>query len=156
VQTRSVDGLTPAEQLAKLMGEAGALMTRQQERWAELRAELAKEGISVLDGEQLSGEDMTFLRTRFLERVFPLLTPLAIDPAHPFPFIPNLGFAIALKLRRREDAKALNALVPVPTQVERFLELPAGEKGENGHVRRRFISLEGAITVFMDLLFPGY
>jgi polyphosphate kinase len=156
VQTRSVDGLTPAEQLVKLMGEAQALMTRQQGRWAALRAELAQEGIVVVDGDKISVHEMAFLRTRFLERVFPLLTPLAIDPAHPFPFIPNLGFAIALKLRRREDAKALNALVPVPTQVERFLELPPGAKGDKGHVARRFVALESAITRFMDLLFPGY
>lgn len=154
VQTRSQDGLTPLEQLERVHAEAVALMAKQQSRWAALRRELAGAGIAVLDPQDLRETDLGFLRTLFAERVLPLLTPLAIDPAHPFPFIPNLGFAMALKLKRREDGRALNALVPMPSQVERFLELRGPERAANGE--RRFIALETALGLFLDQLFPGY
>jgi polyphosphate kinase len=154
VQTRSQDGLTPLEQLERVHAEAVALMAKQQSRWAALRRELAGAGIAVLDPQDLRETDLGFLRTLFAERVLPLLTPLAIDPAHPFPFIPNLGFAMALKLKRREDGRALNALVPMPSQVERFLELRGPERAANGE--RRFIALETAVGLFLDQLFPGY
>ncbi len=154
VQIRSQDGLTPLEQLERLQEEAGALMEKQQQRWVALRGELAKVGISVLDAADLTAGDLEILRPLFLERVFPLLTPLAIDPAHPFPFIPNLGFAMALKLKRKDDGRALNALVPMPTQVERFLELRANDRAAAG--ARRFIALETALGLFLDQLFPGY
>jgi polyphosphate kinase len=156
IQTRSQDGLTPLEQLERLQEEATALMNKQQERWAALRDEMAKAGISVLDAEQLTDFDREMLRPIFRDRVFPLLTPLAIDPAHPFPFIPNLGFAMALKLKRREDGRALNALVPMPTQVERFLELRDSTRVASVPAERRFIALESALGLFLDQLFPGY
>jgi len=156
VQTRSQDGLTPLEQLERLQEEATALMDKQQQRWAALRSEMGKAGICVLDADQLSKADMALLRPIFRDRVFPLLTPLAIDPAHPFPFIPNLGFAMALKLKRREDGRALNALVPMPTQVERFLELRDSTRASGAPAERRFIPLETALGLFLDQLFPGY
>ncbi|MDZ4775440.1 MAG: RNA degradosome polyphosphate kinase [Alphaproteobacteria bacterium] len=156
VQTRSQDGLTPLEQLERLQEEATALMNKQQERWAALRKEMAKAGISVLDAGDLTAFDLEMLRPLFQERVYPLLTPLAIDPAHPFPFIPNLGFAMALKLKRREDGRALNALVPMPTQVERFLELRDSTRVASAPAERRFIALETALGLFLDQLFPGY
>jgi polyphosphate kinase len=155
VQTRSQDGLTPLEQLERVQEEAAALMDKQQRRWAALRGELATAGISVLDAAELTATDFEILRPLFEERVFPLLTPLAIDPAHPFPFIPNLGFAMALKLKRKDDGRALNALVPMPTQVERFIELRGGERATvTGE--RRFIALETTLGLFLDRLFPGY
>jgi polyphosphate kinase len=156
----SQDGLSPAEQLARVHEGASALLVRQQERWRTLRTEMRAAGIAVLDRDEMSSEEREWLRPVFMERVFPLLTPLAVDPAHPFPFIPNLGFAIALKLRRTRDGRLLNALLPVPTHVARFIdvtdartaETPAqGERSE-----RRFLTLENTIMLFLDELFPGY
>ncbi|MEQ1820017.1 MAG: RNA degradosome polyphosphate kinase [Terricaulis sp.] len=156
----SNDGLTPSEQLARVHAAATKLIDRQQERWRALRVDLRGAGISVLDREELTEEELRYLKPLFMAEVFPLLTPLAVDPAHPFPFIPNLGFAIALKLKRKGDGRALNALIPVPSQVARFIdvtlahshiELDAGER-----VQRRFLTLENTITLFLDELFPGY
>jgi polyphosphate kinase len=156
VTTLSQDGLTPAEQLDRVSAAATALMTKQQDRWRALRSELAIAGLRVLDAADITGADAAWLRATFLERIFPLLTPLAVDPAHPFPFIPNLGFAIAFTLRRREDGKTMNALVPAPTQTGRFLEAPSTGAEAGGRPERRFVPLETAITVCIDLLFPGY
>ena len=101
----SQDGLTPAEQLVRVHAAASDLIARQQERWRKLRAELRQTGITVVDPEELEKAERVWLKMVFMEQVFPLLTPLAVDPAHPFPFIPNLGFAIALKLRRASDGR---------------------------------------------------
>jgi polyphosphate kinase len=144
----SQDGLTPQQQLDRIALEAGALMAEQQRIWTEIRKEMRKAGLAVLDADDLSEADREWLRTRFLERVFPVLTPLAIDPSHPFPFMPNQGFAVGFALHRTGDAARLNALVPIPTQVERFMELPTPGQA------RRFISLENVITLFLDTLFP--
>ena len=156
----SQDGLTPAEQLVRVHAAAADLIARQQERWRKLRTELRQTGITVLDPEELESAERAWLKMVFMEQVFPLLTPLAVDPAHPFPFIPNLGFAIALKLRRASDGRILNALIPVPSQVNRFIEVTdAGAKkpGVDGkRAPRRFITLENAIMLFLDELFPGY
>jgi polyphosphate kinase len=152
VSTLSLDGLTPAEQLAKVHEAAGKLVAKQQARWVQLRAEMRDEGIAVIDPNELSVADRAALRPVFMEQVFPLLTPLAIDPAHPFPFIPNLGLAVALKLKRVEDGRALNALVPAPSQVARFIEVPGAADAKG----KRFITLENAIMTFLDEAFPGY
>jgi polyphosphate kinase len=160
VSILSQDGLTPAEQLSRIHAAAGELMARQQARWAILRGELRAAGIAVLDPAEISREERARLKPMFMAEIFPLLTPLAVDPAHPFPFIPNLGFAIALKLRGKADGRALNALIPVPSQVARFVNVtharaakaqPAGERQE-----RRFLTLENAIMLFLDELFPDY
>ncbi|MDP3737051.1 MAG: RNA degradosome polyphosphate kinase [Hyphomonadaceae bacterium] len=145
----SQDGLTPQQQLDRIAVEAGALMAGQQRIWTELRKEMRKSGLAVLDADDLSAADTEWLRTRFLERVFPVLTPLAIDPSHPFPFLPNQGFAVGFSLVRTSDNEKLSALVPIPTQVDRFMELPGGAAQS-----RRFISLENVITLFLDTLFP--
>ncbi|MGE3302474.1 MAG: RNA degradosome polyphosphate kinase [Hyphomonadaceae bacterium] len=155
VQALSLDGLTPTEQLEQVHAAATALMAAQQARWAALREELRAAGVAVLDAEELSEADQEWLRPVFMQRVFPLLTPLAVDPAHPFPFIPNLGFAIALKLRREEDNARLEALLPLPSQVQRFIEI-APAAGAGGRANRRLISLENTIMLFLDELFPGY
>ncbi|MDX2233764.1 MAG: RNA degradosome polyphosphate kinase [Hyphomonadaceae bacterium] len=155
-KVRSLDGLTPIEQADRVTLEASALIAKQQACWLDLRTKLAVEGIAVLDPEDLSEADMAFLQPRFMERVFPLLTPLAVDPAHPFPFIPNLGFALALKLKREDDGRILNALVPVPSQVERFIELPPGERVGEGRVQRRFIALEASLPLFLNEIFPDH
>jgi polyphosphate kinase len=154
----SQDGLTPAEQLARIHEAAAALIERQQKRWGQLRRDLRDAGVNVLDVDDLSDDERKRLKHVFMAEVFPLLTPLAVDPAHPFPFIPNLGFAIALKLKRKEDGRALNALLPVPSQVARFIEVtPASSDATPGaRAERRFLSLENTITLFLNVLFPGY
>lgn len=152
VTTLSQDGSTPAQQLDLVNTMANELMREQQRQWVALRQEMRENGIAVLESEEVTPEEFAWLETRFLEQVFPVLTPLAIDPAHPFPFIPNLGFALALQLRRISDGKLMDALLPVPTQVERFIRLPARE----GDSSIRFVSLENMIVLFLDRLFPGY
>ncbi|HWA21371.1 MAG TPA: RNA degradosome polyphosphate kinase [Caulobacterales bacterium] len=155
VLTLSQDGLTPSEQLTRVHAEATALMNKQQARWVKLREELRTVGLAVLDPAELTSADIEWLRPVFMERVFPLLTPLAVDPAHPFPFIPNLGFAIALKLKRSEDGAPLNALLPVPSQVGRFMEI-APNMAAGAMRERRFLTLENMIMQFLDELFPDY
>jgi polyphosphate kinase len=145
----SQDGLTPQEQLVRIVADTGDLMGEQQRIWKLIRMEMCKEGLSVLDCEELDESDREWLRLRFLERVFPVLTPLAIDPSHPFPFIPNQGFAVGFSLNRASDGARLQALVPIPNFVERFIELQVRE-GEG----RRFVSLENVITLCLDMLFP--
>ena len=160
VSTLSLDGLTPAEQLTQIHAAASKLIERQQERWRTLRVEMRGAGISVLDREELTDDERKYLRPVFMAEVFPLLTPLAVDPAHPFPFIPNLGFAIALKLRRKSDGRALNALIPVPSQVARFIDVTAASPpvtlAPGERPPRRFLTLENTITLFLGELFPGY
>jgi len=156
----SLDGLTPGEQLARIHAAAAELMARQQERWRLLRAEMRGAGIAVLDPDELTDEERAYLLPIFMAEVFPLLTPLAVDPAHPFPFIPNLGFAIALKLKRRADGRALNALIPVPSQVARFIDVtlahPQVDLAPGERPQRRFLTLENTIMLFLSELFPDY
>ena len=144
----SDDGRTPAQQLAAISELAGWIMAEQARYWMELIAELAVEGITLVTPEQLLEDEQDFLALHFLQRIFPVLTPLAIDPAHPFPFIQNLGLAMVLQLRRDADDTFMNALVPLPHLVDRFIRLP-GEA-------IRFISLENLVGLFLNQLFPGY
>src|SRR3954469_12213111 len=127
VTTASADGLTPAEQLAQVNESARGLIADQQRIWSELHAELRQESISVVTGDELRTGDGGYLDQQFVEQIFPVLTPLAIDPAHPFPFIPNLGFTIAVQLTNKRDGKNFSALIPVPPQLKRFIRLPDGE-----------------------------
>jgi polyphosphate kinase len=154
VRALSQEGLTPAEQLERVNAEAAVLMADQQTRWRNLAAELADEGLRVVSPDQVTLTERQALEEVFLSRVFPVLTPLAIDPAHPFPFIPNLAFSLVLKLRRAGDGRMLYALVPIPAQVARFWELPA-PAGRRRKTERRFIALEGMVALFLDRLFPG-
>ncbi len=150
ISTPSDDGLTPAQQIARVDENAGALIADQQRIWAGLRAELKDAGIAVLDHHELSDSDHALLDTQFREQIFPVLTPLALDPAHPFPFIPNLGFTLALQLTRKKDGKSVTALLPVPAQLQRFIRLP-----DDGNVAR-FLSLEKVIELYLQRLFPGH
>ncbi|MDA1101293.1 MAG: RNA degradosome polyphosphate kinase [Proteobacteria bacterium] len=144
----SDDGRTPAQQLAAINDLAGEIIAEQARYWIELNGELAEAGITLVAPDDLFEDERDFLAVHFLQRVFPVLTPLAIDPAHPFPFIQNLGFAMVLQLRRVSDDTFMNALVPLPQMVDRFIRLPGKAI--------RFISLENLVGLFLDQLFPGY
>src|ERR1700754_1810986 len=120
VRVQSEDGLTPVEQLVRINAEAEALMADQQARLRELRKELTAEGIELCDTDQVTLAEIEALEPAFLNNIFPVLTPIAVDPAHPFPFIPNLAFSLVLKLRRLAVGRVLYALVPIPAQVARF------------------------------------
>jgi polyphosphate kinase len=147
----SPDGRTPAQQLSEIKVRAESLLAKQQRVWRELRGLLRRVGIEVCEPAELSADDVKWLGTWFMGRVFPVLTPLAIDPAHPFPFIPNMGLVMALLLLREEDGQSMRALLPLPSQVERFIRLP-GASGEP----IRFVILDDLVGLFLDRLFPGF
>jgi polyphosphate kinase len=149
---RSDDGFTPAEQLERIGTRVAELVASQQQLWRALRVELSAAGIVIVDVENLPRRDREWLQDFFLLQVFPVLTPLAVDPAHPFPFIPNLGFTLALQLAHNEDGRLLSALVRFPNKVERFVKLP----DMAGAGVQRFVALEQIIVAFSALLFPGF
>ncbi|HEY0146213.1 MAG: RNA degradosome polyphosphate kinase [Methylovirgula sp.] len=150
VSTPSEDGLTPAEQLAKIRERVGLVAAEQQRRWGELRAELKANSIVLLEARDQEPADIAWLEQYFLQHVFPLLTPLAVDPAHPFPFIPNLGFTVALELVEPRENRHLKALIRLPTKADRFVQMPP-----SGNIQR-FIAIETLVGMFTQALFPGY
>ncbi len=151
VDRRSLDGRTAAQQLALIDAEAVKLQSIQQRTWNKLRALLASEGVHVVGREALTEEDRVALDDLFLRQIFPVLTPMAIDPAHPFPFIPNKGLALALHMVRISDGETLDALVLVPPQLARYHRL-----GDTPDGAIRFLPLEEMLGIFLDQLFPGY
>ena len=146
------DGLTPIEQLARIRERTRKLTAEQSRRWRELRDELRQVGVMILTAEELAPADEAWLEDHFLRNIFPVLTPLAIDPAHPFPFIPNFGFSVALELVGAADGRRLNALVRLPLKIDRFVRLPE----DTGSGLTRFVALETLIRMYTDRLFPGY
>jgi polyphosphate kinase len=153
VTTLSDDGLTPAQQLREVNAKASELMAEQQACWVDLRADLMANGVCVLEGSALIEEERRWLEQRFTEQIFPVLSPLAVDPAHPFPFIANLGFTLALDLKRVKDSLRMRALIPIPNQIGRFIRLPETQQYLGVD---RFISLENVIVLFLDKLLPGF
>ncbi|UWP96026.1 RNA degradosome polyphosphate kinase [Aliiroseovarius crassostreae] len=150
VTTPAADGLLPAEQLTLINQDARALMARQQSTYDTLTRQMRDQGIIIEKRTDLTPEDKAHLDQVFLSQVFPVLSPLAIDPAHPFPFIPNTGFALALQLERSKDRQKLKALLPIPQQINRFVRLPAAEG------QCRFLPLEDLLLEHLSSLFPGY
>ncbi|HUJ96699.1 MAG TPA: RNA degradosome polyphosphate kinase [Stellaceae bacterium] len=148
IATPSQDGLTPQQQLEAINQRAGKLMRDQQVTWRVLRQQMAEAGITVVGPEDLGGEDRAWLEERFMAEIFPVLTPLAIDPAHPFPFVANLGLGLALQLQRHSDGDRMEALLLIPGTLNRFVRLPGKSV--------RFLPLEQMIGLFLDHLFPGF
>ncbi len=147
ITRKSRDGLTPAKQLEKIYERALAITDAQHECWFALRAELEAEHIMVVTGKELTFADRKWLKEYFFNNIFPALTPIAIDPAHPFPFLPNLGLALVLQLARTHEEKWQKAVIPLPQNLERFTLLP-------GEQNARFIALEDVIALFYEQLFP--
>jgi polyphosphate kinase len=143
----SDDGLTPAEQLSLINADARRLMSAQQGVWNRLRREMEEQGITILSRSRLTRTEEEFLRGYFEESVLPVLSPLAIDPAHPFPFIPNTGFSLALELAPEGKGRPMQALLPIPAQLPRFVPMPGAE---------RFLRLEDLLLMHLSSLFPGY
>jgi polyphosphate kinase len=152
VEARSQDGLTPSQQLAAITAAADALLASQESVWRDLRHMLADTGIQVLGSSKvdavLSAEELGWLETFFKEQLFPVLTPQALDPAHPFPFMPNKGLAVMFDLVRRSDGEPIRELVMLPSPMARFVRLPGA--------RARYVAVESIVKRFSGLLFPGY
>lgn len=151
IDSLSPEGMTPGQQLVAIAEQADHLMEEQQRVWALLVKELARADFHVITADRLSKAERGWLEAHFLDQIFPVLTPQAIDPAHPFPFIPNKGFSLILELRRQSDDELLRALLMLPAMLPRFIRLPT-RAGEGV----RWISLENTIRAFFGQLFPGY
>lgn len=150
VTTLSIDGRTPGQQLQEINRVAGELMREQQKIWRQLVQELRGERIGVITPDQLGDGDRRWLDSHFMNQIFPVLTPIAVDNAHPFPFVANLGSVIALQLLQAGKKDIQEALVPMPN-IDRFVRLPA-----TAAMPIRFILVEHVIGLFLDRLFPGF
>ncbi len=148
IERRSADGMTPGQQLTAITERANRLMDEQQRVWSHLRVALAAADVAVLSEAEIDGEIATWLGEHFRGHIFPVLTPQALDPAHPFPFIPNRGFSLIFDLRRASDGATIRELVMLPTTLPRFVRLPGPTA--------RYVAIETIIRRFTDILFPGY
>ncbi|MES2095519.1 MAG: RNA degradosome polyphosphate kinase [Pseudomonadota bacterium] len=152
VDRRSADGLTTREQLSAIVAGADALVENQRNVWRDLRRELADTGIQVLGSRQIDeavdAEEAIWLENHFREQIFPILTPQALDPAHPFPFMPNRGLAVIFDLTRASDGEQIRELVMLPAPMQRFVRLPGGTA--------RYVAVESLVKRFSTVIFPGY
>ena len=146
----AADGMTAPQQLVMIDEDARRLMEAQQRIFSHLQREMAAENIELMSSADLNEEQRKHLEMVFLSNVFPVLSPLAVDPAHPFPFIPNTGYSLALELERKRDKRVLRALLPIPAQIDRFVQVPADDGVQ------RFLPLEELLILTLDHLFPGY
>ncbi len=153
VTTLSQDGLTPAQQLESINEFAAVLVERKQACWAQLTRELSEKGISIVGPEDLTKAEKTWIEKQFYSHIFPILTPIAVDPAHPFPFILNKGLTIAVLMNHEEKERRQNGLVPIPMQLDRFIRLQA-EDARKGEFR--FIPIEDVIAMYISELFPRF
>ena len=147
IKTLTPEGLTPEQQLVAINEVGARVLDRQQRIWRQLRQALRDAGIGVLKREELTAAERRWLDHYFTDQIFPVLTPIAISPAHPFPFIPSGGFSMVVELFSPEQGEHLNGLIPLPAQVERFIRLPGPQI--------RFIRLEQVVRLYLDMLFPG-
>ena len=154
VQTLSQDGLTPAQQLRAINRFAAGVVADKQACWRALRAKMAEAGIQILEHKDLHLPERGWLQRLFMTHIFPILTPIAIDPAHPFPFILNRGLVIAVEMQHDSDGKVMNGLIPIPGQLERFIRL--GDIDADHPAELRFIRIETMIGLFLGELFPGF
>lgn len=154
IEAPSQDGLNPTGQLQQVIEVAAELSDEQQVSWKDLCGQLAEAGVVIIEPDEVTRQDREWLETHFLDYIFPVLTPLAVDPAHPFPFIPNLGFTIAFQLMRVEDGRGMTALLRVPLAMQRFIRILSDT--DEASAQDRFISLENLVGLFIDQLFPGY
>ncbi|HKD57851.1 MAG TPA: RNA degradosome polyphosphate kinase [Hyphomicrobiaceae bacterium] len=153
----SQDGLTPAQQLVEINRFAAGLVSEQQACWTTLRAEMAAAGIHIVEPKELKPAEREWLDRLFVAQYLPILTPLAVDPAHPFPFIQNAGITVGVELRRERDGTTMHALLPIPMQLVRFIRLPLEEAARQDGVKPiRFIRIESVIGMFLSRLFPGF
>lgn len=151
----SQDGLTPSQQLAEINKFAGAIVGYQQARWKELKAALAAESIFVVEPADLTGPERDWLDRQFISQYLPILTPIAVDPSHPFPFIQNGGITVGIELKRERDGTTMHALLPLPNQLARFIRLPHDDAA--GATKAiRFVRLESVIGIYLNRLFPGF
>ena len=148
VSSESADRMTPLAQLAAIDQEVGQLVQEQQDLMSQLIEGLEAESLHIVTEKNLSSDDHTFLGKSFQENIFPMLSPIAIDPAHPFPFIPNLGYALVLDLHHPQESRDMIALITVPASVNHFVRLPGPGQ--------RFIAVSRVILMFIDELFPGF
>lgn len=149
----SADGLTPAEQIEEIATLAQHLQLEQQDHWQELREELFAQNVVIHETDDLSNEQIAYLQKLFREEIFPVLTPIAVDPAHPFPFIPNLGLALAFELKRPNSDQYLTALVRIPSNLDRFINLPTGLVSEG---RTEVVAIDTLVKLFFHKMFPGH
>lgn len=148
----SHDGLTTQAQLEQINARIHTVVGTQQKVWNKLQAELRKNGIDILSREAILPSDKRWLKTYFSENIYPILTPIAIDPAHPFPFLPNLGIAQLFLLKRGAKKQDQVAVIPFPPKQPRFIALPA--KGKSKKQAQRFVRLEDVIELNWEMLFP--
>jgi polyphosphate kinase len=157
VTQMSQDGLTPAQQLTEINKFAAALASEQFETWAGLKSQLSVAGIDIVERKELTPAEQEWLQREFGARYLPVLTPIAVDPAHPFPFIQNGGLSVGVELRRERDGTTMHALLPIPGQLPRFIRLPALDAAPSGAATPiRFIRIESMIGMFLSRLFPGF
>jgi polyphosphate kinase len=155
LSVRSADGLTPREQLRRIGEQTQYIASRHAQVFLDsVRPELAKEGIHVVTWADVDEDERDRLATYFNEQVFPVLTPLAVDPAHPFPFVSGLSLNLAVTVRQPEDGGQHFARVKVPDNVDRFVELDQ-RQDEHGNAEVRFLPMEELIAAFLPVLFPG-
>ncbi len=144
----SIDGRTPGEQLSAIISAADSLMEQQQKLWRALRRQLKLHGIKVITPSAIGASHMQEVEKHFREQILPVLTPQALDPAHPFPFIPNQGIGIIFDMRRKSDGETVRQLVLIPSSLQRFVRVPGST--------HRFVTLEALIKRFVGQMFPEH
>jgi polyphosphate kinase len=150
IEELSIDGRTATEQLNDTVAAADALMIEQQKLWRKLMKELATEGIRVIEPSAIGKTVQAEVEQYFREQILPVLTPQALDPAHPFPFIPNQGISLIFDMRRKDDGEVVRQLVMIPSSLARFIRIPGAGPGT------RFVTIEALIKHFVGQMFPDY